>query len=87
VISSLAAGSVLPESIGPYIGLMVAGFIIGALGHAARARWLVAVGVILILLATLLFPFALQVLSDEPPPPGPDVPIARTISPVHALGA
>jgi hypothetical protein len=78
---------VLPESIGPYIGLMVAGFILGALGHAARARWLVAVGVILILLATLLFPFALQVLSDKPAPPGPDVPLARTMSPVDLPGA
>jgi hypothetical protein len=71
--------SVLPESIGPYIGLMIAGFVIGSIGHAAKSRWLVLVGVIMILLATLLFPFALQVFEDEPPPPGPDVPIARTI--------
>jgi hypothetical protein len=72
----------LPESIGPYIGLMIAGFIVGSLGHAARSRWLVAIGIIMILLATLLFPFALQVFEDEPPEPGPRVPIARTISPV-----
>jgi hypothetical protein len=77
----LPFGSFLPESIGPYIGLMIAGFVIGSIGHAARSRWLVLVGVIMILLATLLFPFALQVFEDEPPPPGPDVPIARTISP------
>jgi hypothetical protein len=68
--------SFLPESIGPYIGLMIAGFVIGSIGHAARSRWLVLVGVIMILLATLLLPFALQLFSDEPPPPGPDVPIA-----------
>jgi hypothetical protein len=73
--------SFLPESIGPYIGLMIAGFVIGSIGHAARSRWLVLVGVIMILLATLLFPFALQLFEDEPPPPGPDVPIARTIPP------
>jgi hypothetical protein len=73
--------SVLPESIGPYIGLMIAGFVIGSIGHAAHSRWLVLVGVIMILLATLLFPFALQIFEDEPPPPGPDVPIARTIPP------
>ncbi len=30
----------------------------------------------MILLATLLFPLALQILSDEPPPPGPKVPLA-----------
>jgi hypothetical protein len=71
--------SFLPESIGPYIGLMAAGFILGAFGHLARLRWLVAIGVIMIMLATLLLPLALQFLSDEPPPPGPDVPIARTM--------
>ena len=72
-------GSFLPESIGPYIGLMAAGFLLGAFGHLARLRWLVAIGVIMIMLATLLLPLALQFFSDEPPPPGPDVPIARTI--------
>ena len=71
----LAAAS-LPDSIDPYIGLMVGGFIVAALGHASRSRWLVALGVIMILLATLLFPLALQVFEDEPTPPGPDVPIA-----------
>ncbi|HEX2468726.1 MAG TPA: hypothetical protein VHJ54_11020 [Solirubrobacterales bacterium] len=78
----LPLASFLPESIGPYIGLMIAGFIVGSLGHAARSRWLVAIGVIMILLATLLFPLALQVLEDEPQEPGPRVPIACTISPV-----
>jgi hypothetical protein len=77
----LPLASLLPESIGPYIGLMIGGFIVGAIGHASRSRWLVAVGVIMILLATLLFPLALQVFEDEPPEPGPQVPIARTISP------
>lgn len=72
----LSAGAVLPESIGPYAALMAAGFAVGILGHLVRSRWLVAVGVIMILLATLLFPLALQILSDEPPPPGPKVPLA-----------
>lgn len=74
------SGSVLPESIGPYIGLMVAGFVVGAFGHAAKSRWLVAIGVIMILLATLLFPIALQLFEDEPPRPGPDVPLASGTS-------
>jgi sulfite exporter TauE/SafE len=77
----LPTASLLPESIGPYIGLMIAGFVVGAIGHASRSRWLVLVGVIMILLATLLFPLALQVLEDEPPKPGPQVPIASTTSP------
>jgi hypothetical protein len=76
-MASLPAGALLPDSIGPYLVLMVAGFLLGAFGHMIRSRWVVAVGVIMILLATLLFPFALQLFSDEPPPPGPEVPIAR----------
>jgi hypothetical protein len=55
---------------------MLAGFIVAAIGHGSRSRWLVAVGVIMILLATLLFPLALQLTTDEPPPPGPKVPLA-----------
>jgi hypothetical protein len=75
-MSFLRAGAVLPESIGPYVGLMIAGFLVAIYGHMARARWLVAIGIIMILLATLLFPLALQFFADEPPPPGPRVPMA-----------
>jgi hypothetical protein len=71
-----APAAFLPDSIGPYIGLMIGGFIVGAIGHASRSRWLVALGVIMILLATLLFPLALQFFEDEPTPPGPNVPLA-----------
>jgi hypothetical protein len=78
-MAPLWPAALLPESIGPYIGLMIAGFIIGAIGHGARSRWLVAIGVIMILLATLLFPVALQLFSEEPPPPGPKVPIASRL--------
>jgi hypothetical protein len=35
--------------------------------------------VIMIFLATLLFPLALQIFSDEPPPPGPRVPMAALL--------
>jgi sulfite exporter TauE/SafE len=66
----------LPHSIGPYVGLMLAGFAVAIIGHLSRSRWLVAVGVIMIVLATLLFPLALQLTTDEPPPPGPKVPLA-----------
>ncbi len=72
----LSAGAFLPESVGPYIVLMGIGFAVAILGHLAGSRWLVAVGVIMIFLATLLFPLALQIFSDEPPPPGPRVPMA-----------
>ena len=72
------AGALLPDSISPYIALMVIGFALGIYGQAARLRWLVAVGVILIFLATLLFPLALQLFNEEPEPPGPRVPMAST---------
>ena len=75
----LSAGAFLPESVGPYIALMGIGFAVAILGHLAGSRWLVAVGLIMIFLATLLFPLALQIFSDEPPPPGPRVPMAALL--------
>jgi hypothetical protein len=64
----------LPEGITPYITLMAVGFIVGIYGHLLRSRWVVAIGVIMIFLATLLFPLAIHVLEDRPePPPGPEI--------------
>ena len=40
--------------------LLVAGFLIGTFGHIVRSRTLVAIGVILILLATVFIPIALN---------------------------
>ena len=75
-MSALAAGALLPDSIGPYITLMALGFAVAILGHLSGSRWMVAIGVIMVFLATLLLPLALQVFSDRPPPPGPRVPLA-----------
>jgi hypothetical protein len=61
--------ALLPHSPTPYIALMLAGFVIGILGHLTRARWLVAAGVILIFLGSLLFPLLANVTTDERPPP------------------
>jgi hypothetical protein len=78
VVESLFAtpASILPESVGPYLVLMVAGFLIGGYGHLARLRWLVALGIILIFMATLIFPLANVLTRDEPPPPGPEAPFS-----------
>jgi hypothetical protein len=66
--------SALPEGIAPYITLMAVGFIVGAYGHLMRSRWVVAIGVIMIFLATLLFPLAIHVFEERPePPPGPQI--------------
>jgi hypothetical protein len=61
--------ALLPHSPTPYITLMLAGFVIGILGHLTRARWLVAAGVILIFLGALLFPLLANVTTEDRPPP------------------
>jgi hypothetical protein len=61
--------ALLPHSPGPYIALMLAGFAIGILGHLTRARWLIAAGVILIFLGAFLFPLAVNLTSEDRPPP------------------
>jgi hypothetical protein len=60
--------ALLPHSAGPYIALILIGFAAGILGHLTTARWLVAVGVILIFLGALLFPFAINLTEDNPRP-------------------
>ena len=72
----LAAGALLPDTIEPYLILMGLGFLVAIWGHGMRSRWVVAVGLIMVFLAVLLFPLALQLFSEEPPPPGPKVPLA-----------
>ena len=75
-MSLLSVAVALPDTIEPYLALMLGGFVVAIYGHLAHLRWLVAIGIIMVLLATLLFPLALQFFADEPPPPGPRVPIA-----------
>ena len=59
----------LPRSVGPYVSLMVLGFLLGIMGHLTRSRWLVAIGIMLIFLATLVFPLARIATEDNPPAP------------------
>lgn len=42
----------------PYVAMMLAGFVIGIAGHVTRTKALVALGIGLIFLATLLLPLA-----------------------------
>ena len=69
------AGAILPDDETPYLLLMVAGFVVGIAGHIFRFRWMVAVGILMIFLATFLLPIALILLNEQPNQPGPDVPI------------
>ena len=66
---ALPLAALLPQSPTPYITLMLAGFVVGILGHLTRARWLVAAGVILIFLGALLLPFVANVTTENRPPP------------------
>jgi sulfite exporter TauE/SafE len=61
--------ALLPQTIGPYAALMVIGFVVGILGHLTSARWLVAAGVILIFLGAFLFPLAVNLTTENKPPP------------------
>lgn len=60
----------LPNRIGPYLGLMILGFAVGTAGHIARSRVAVAIGIAMIFLATLLLPLAVIATEEEPETPG-----------------
>jgi hypothetical protein len=62
----LPLAALLPHSAGPYLALVLIGFVIGILGHLTAARWLVAAGVILIFLGAFLFPVALNLTEESP---------------------
>ncbi len=46
----------------PFIILMVAGFVVGVAGHIVHARAVVAVGIGMIFLATLVLPLLVNIL-------------------------
>ena len=59
----------LPDTITPYISLMIVGFFVGSFGHMTRSRPIVAVGIAMIFAATLLLPLAVIATEEEPPGP------------------
>jgi hypothetical protein len=69
----LPIAALLPETIGPYIAIVLCGFAIGILGHLSSSRALVAAGVILIALGAFLFPLALDLSTDKDPHEPPAV--------------
>jgi hypothetical protein len=66
----LLPAAALPHSPGAYIAIVVAGFVIGTCGHLFKQRWLVGVGIGLIVIGALLLPFAAGIPSDEKSPSG-----------------
>jgi hypothetical protein len=67
----MATAGILPHTIGPYVSLMIAGFAIAIFCHLFRSRWMVAIGIMLIFLASLALPLALNVTTEKPDAPGP----------------
>jgi hypothetical protein len=61
--------ALLPHSPGPYIALMLIGFVVGVFGHLTRIRWLIAAGIALIFLGAFLFPLAANLTTENRPPP------------------
>jgi hypothetical protein len=52
----LALGENFNPSLGPFLGIMVLGFLIAVAGHIQKTSWLVLLGLFLIFLATVLLP-------------------------------
>jgi biotin transporter BioY len=52
----LPLAALLPQSVTPYVVLMLAGFAVGILGHLTGSRWLVGAGIVLIGLGAFLLP-------------------------------
>jgi hypothetical protein len=72
--------SILPETITPYLALMLAGFIVGTAGHIYKSKLTVGIGIFMIFAATLLLPLALIATEESPQtprnvgPPGSETP-------------
>lgn len=60
---------IFPNTVTPYISLMIGGFFVGIVGHVYSSRFVVGFGIAMIFAATLLLPLALIVTEDEPATP------------------
>lgn len=67
----LAAQAEVGETnVGPYLALLISGFALAAYGHAAKTRWLVGLGIGMIVLAVALFQLEIRATSPQDLPPG-----------------
>ncbi|CAN5585257.1 hypothetical protein BH20ACT15_BH20ACT15_13610 [soil metagenome] len=57
---------IFPDTITPYISLMIGGFFVGIVGHLYGSRLVVGFGIAMIFAATLLLPLGLIVSQDKP---------------------
>ncbi len=56
----------LPETITPYLLLMLGGFVVGTAGHLYKSKLVVAIGILMIFAATVLLPLAVLATEEEP---------------------
>lgn len=59
--------TLLPESPGPYVALVLIGFVAGGAGHLFASRLLIVIGICLIFLGAFLFPVAYDLTGGTPP--------------------
>jgi len=64
---ALSLATLLPHSAGPYIALVLIGFVVAIAGHMTTSRWLIVAGIVLIFLGAFLFPLALNLTEGTPP--------------------
>ena len=67
-LAGLQAGITLPEPPGPYLWMMGGGFLIGIWGHGARLPIMVAIGIALVMVTTVLLILSSQDLASRPLP-------------------
>ena len=73
VLAQLSGGAE-SHQVAPYVIVFAVGFLTAIAGHLFRLRWMVALGILMILAATLLLPIAINLFEERPEPPGPRVP-------------
>lgn len=56
----------LPQSMTPYMALMLIGFLVGIAGHVMRLRLMIVAGIMMIFMATVLFPLAINLTQETP---------------------
>lgn len=62
----------LPNSLGPYLTLMILGFAVAIAGHLVGSRLVVGLGILMIFLATALLPLTINATDETPERPGPE---------------
>jgi hypothetical protein len=62
----MPVANLLPDTITPYLILMLLGFVVGSAGHVWKSKLVVGIGILMIFLATLLLPLAVIATEEEP---------------------